>query len=63
MRKILRNTRKAKKLTQAELAKAAGITVTSYQRIEYGIQTPSLSTASLIARKLNSTIDELFGLE
>lgn len=47
-------------LTQVEVAKQAKITETSYQRIEYGTQRPSLKTAMLIAKVLNSTVEELF---
>lgn len=47
-------------LTQVQVAKQANITETSYQRIEYGTQTPSLNTAKLIAKALNSTVEELF---
>lgn len=56
----LKTTRQQKGLTQAEIAEKANITVTSYQRIEYGTQTPSLKTAKLIAKALNSTVEELF---
>ena len=47
-------------LTQVEVANAVGITDTSYQRIEYGTQTPSLKTALRIARALQSTVEKLF---
>lgn len=47
-------------LTQVEVAKKARITEVSYQRIEYGVQNPSLKTAILIAKALNSTVEELF---
>lgn len=47
-------------LTQVQVASAAGISETSYQRIEYGNQQPSLRTAILIAKILNSTVEELF---
>lgn len=48
-------------LTQVEVAKRANITEISYQRIEYGKQTPSLKTAILIAKTLNADVIELFG--
>lgn len=56
----LKAKRRKTGLTQVEVAKQANITETSYQRIEYGTQTPSLDTAKLIAKALNSTVDELF---
>lgn len=48
-------------LTQKQVAEDAKITEVSYQRIEYGTQRPSLATAILIARKVNSTVEDLFG--
>lgn len=54
------NARKKAGLTQVEVAQKVGISETSYQRIEYGTQRPSLDTAKLIARVLNSTVEELF---
>ncbi len=68
MKPTIKDFRTQKKLKQSDLAKAAGITVTSYQRIEYGTQRPSLDTALKIAdalgvqdlRKLWSTSDKSF---
>lgn len=56
----LKITREQKGLTQVQIAEQAGITETSYQRIEYGKQIPRADTAILIARALNSTVEELF---
>lgn len=56
----LKTTRQKIGLTQLEVAKKANITTTSYQRIEYGTQTPKVDTALLIAETLNSTVEELF---
>lgn len=56
----LKEKRQKAGLTQVEVAKQAKITETSYQRIEYGTQTPSLKTAKRIANALGSTVDELF---
>ena len=50
-----------KGLTQAQVANRTGISVTSYQRIEYGVQNPSLKTAIRIAKVLNSSVEELWG--
>ncbi len=52
MKLTIKDFRTRKKLKQSDLAKAAGITVTSYQRIEYGTQRPSLDTALKIADAL-----------
>lgn len=46
--------------TQVEVAEKAEITVVCYQRYEYGIRIPKADTAKLIARALNSTVEELF---
>lgn len=56
----LKNAREKTGLTQAEVAKQAGITARSYQRVEKGVQDPKTSTAILIAKALNSTVEELF---
>ncbi len=52
--------RKKAGLTQKFVAEKVGISVVSYQRIEYG-QGPSLQTAFLIAEALNTTVDQLWG--
>lgn len=56
----LKTTRQKQGLTQAEIAKKASITVMSYQRYEAGEREPRASTAKLIAKALNSTVEELF---
>lgn len=56
----LKNTRRQKGLTQAEVAKRAGITVTGYSRYENGQRTPRVDVAKRIANALGSTVDELF---
>lgn len=56
----LADTRKNSGLTQSYVAENVGITVTSYQRIEYGKQRPTLTTAIKIAEVLHSTVEELF---
>ena len=52
MKPTIKDFRTRKKLRQVDMAKAAGITVTNYQRIEYGTQRPSLDTAIRIADAL-----------
>lgn len=56
----LKITRQKQGLTQVEVAKKANITVTSYQRYESGERIPRADTAKLIAKALNSTVEELF---
>lgn len=57
----LRAAREASGKTQKQVAHETNITEVSYQRIEYGLQRPSLTTALLISRALNSTVEALFG--
>lgn len=52
MKPPIKDFRAKKGLTQTQVAEQAGITVTSYQRIEYGTQRPSLTTAIRIANIL-----------
>lgn len=60
MRQNLKEARERAGLTQCQVAQSCGITEISYQRIEYGTQTPSLKTAFRVAEVLKSTVDELF---
>ena len=62
MNNQLKKARKNVGLTQVEVAEKANITEVSYQRIEYGLQRPSLTTAILIAQALQTTVEELFPL-
>ena len=57
----LRAARERSGKTQAQVAKEVGISEQAYQRYEYGKRTPSVGTAILIARALNSTVEALFG--
>ena len=61
MRPPLKELRLKKGLTQKQLARLLGITETSCQRIEYGMQRPSLVTAIRIARLVGATVDEIWG--
>ena len=47
-------------LTQVQVAKKAGISEVSYQRIEYGTQKPNVDTAIMIAETLGITSFKLF---
>lgn len=57
----LRVAREQSGKTQRQVAQEVGVTEVSYQRIEYGTQRPSLTTALLIARAVNSTAETLWG--
>lgn len=57
------DARKRAGLTQVEVAEKAKIAEVSYQRIEYGAQRPIVDTALLIAKALNSSVEELFSQE
>lgn len=52
MKPPIKDFRLKKGLTQIQVASMTGITPTSYQRIEYGTQRPSLTTAIRIADAL-----------
>ena len=56
----LRDKRRKLLLTQADVAKSAKISERAYQRYEAGDCIPSVATAKMIARALNSTVEELF---
>lgn len=60
MRTELKTKRNKQHKTQTEIANAALISLKSYQRIERGVQEPGVITAKLIAKALNSTVEELF---
>ena len=52
--------RNKKGLTQVEVAKKAKISTRRYQDYEAGKYSKSINTAILIAKALNSTVEELF---
>ncbi len=56
----LRNAREKAGFTQAEVAEKVGISVTAYQRYEAERRVPNVYIAKLIAKALNSTVEELF---
>jgi len=55
----IRALRKARGTTQEETAHAAGLTSSSYSRIERGITNPAWTTVQRIARALDVTLAEL----
>ena len=63
MKTTVQKLRNKMGLTQVEVAKKSNITEVSYQRIEYGTQKPSLVTAQLIAKALDSTVEKLFPID
>lgn len=56
----LKTTRQKQGLTQIQVAEKANITTRQYQRYENGERMPKANTAKLIAKTLNSTVEELF---
>ena len=56
----LKTTRQKQGLTQVQVAEKANITERQYQRYENGEKMPKANTAKLIAKTLNSTVEELF---
>lgn len=60
--KNLTSIRKAKGLSQTELAEAVGIKQATVSRIEKGVNNPSLDVAEKIAVALGVNVVELFGL-
>ena len=63
MNQSIKSARAKQKLTQSQIAKRVGISVISYQRIEYGTQNPSLETAIKIAKTLNTPVENLWGYQ
>ena len=46
---------------QKEIASAAGISIMSYYRYEYGERIPDACTATVIAAALGSTVEAIWG--
>lgn len=59
----LRQFRKAKGLTQVELAQAARVSFMSIHRYEAGERIPSVDIADRIAKALGCTVDDLIDKE
>ena len=58
----LKEERKNLKLTQIQLASAAGITLRAYQNYETDMREPPVRVAILLAKVLHTTVEELFPL-
>ena len=57
----IREYRKQKKMTQAELAQKSGVSRVTISQLEAGIERNTSSKTLLsIAKALNSTVDEIF---
>ena len=56
----LKKAREKTSLTQVEIANKAGISVIAYQNYEAGRRVPNVAVAKLIAKALNSSVEELF---
>ncbi|CAM3756154.1 MULTISPECIES: helix-turn-helix transcriptional regulator [Tsukamurella] len=55
--------RRARRVTQAELAAAAGVSRQTMVAVEKGDYAPNVYLALRIARALDATVEELFPLE
>ena len=64
MKNFISEFRKAKKITQPQLAEMAKLpSYTVVQGYEHGRRTPSVEIALRIAKALDTTVEELFILE
>ncbi len=57
---MLKECRTKQHLTQADVAKAANISLMSYKRYEYGNRKPDVITAIHIAKALHTTVEQLW---
>ncbi len=58
----LKQLREAAGMTQASLAKAAGVPLRTYQTWEQGVRTPLIDAAAKVAEALDVSLDELAGI-
>ena len=63
MKNKIENIRKEKNIRQEDFAKAMGVSRQTINAIEKGDYNPSLNLCRAICKKLNKTLDELFGEE
>jgi DNA-binding XRE family transcriptional regulator len=59
----IKERRQARCMTQADLAKAVGVSARSIYAIESGKQDPGITLVAKMAAELGCTIDELFSFE
>lgn len=57
--RAVRNSRRALKLTQAQLAEAIGKTPDAISQIERGVNVPSVETVAALSKELSVPIDSL----
>lgn len=55
---LLRRIREERKLSQADIGKMAGVSLTSISKIELGIHDPKFTVAARIARSLDMNMDD-----
>jgi transcriptional regulator with XRE-family HTH domain len=58
----LKRMREAAGMTQAALAKAAGVPLRTYQTWEQGVRTPLIDAAAKVAEALDVSLDDLAGI-
>lgn len=61
LNEALRRSRKQKKITQVQAAKAAGVTESMYQFYEYGKNEPTASVLIALADYFDVSLDYLVG--
>jgi transcriptional regulator with XRE-family HTH domain len=59
----LKQLREAAGMTQAALAKAAGVPLRTYQTWEQGVRTPLFDAAAKVAEALGVSLDDLAGIK
>jgi len=57
----MRTIREARGITQTELAKLAKVSQPNISDVENGKVSPTVATASRLAKALNCTVDDLLG--
>ena len=48
-------------MTYAQFARKIGVSISSLQRMENGVQNVTLDTLEIIARRLKATLKDIFG--
>lgn len=59
----LRAFRKAARMSASDLAKLAGVTITSIYRYEHGMRVPPADIAARLAHALGCTVEDLIGVQ